>query len=98
MTVRFELSQLPEHERFGPAVVLRFLGYTSEAKRLLPSYESHLLHPMPGDLLHRLPRLYLQPKVWCYPLNKRRYGPILKDFIATTGQNLFFLDVHFSHL
>ena len=97
MRVRFELSHLPEHKS-GPTLVLRFLDYISRIERLLPDYEGILLFPKPGDLLQRRPRLHLQPKVWTYPLNERKYGTVLKDFVTTTGQGFLCLDDNFSHL
>lgn len=95
MNARFELSDLPDHRTTGPTLVLRFLDYLTRVEPLLPGYEGGLLYPKPGYLLQRRPRLHLQPKVWSYPLNARRYGAVLGDFITTTGQSLLCLHVRF---
>jgi hypothetical protein len=98
MRARFELSNLPEHRTSGPTLVLRFLDCLTKLEPQLPGYEAHMVYPRPGHLFQKRPRLYSQPKVWSYPLNKRRYGAVLKDFFAITGQSFRSLNVSLSHL
>jgi hypothetical protein len=82
--VRFELSNLAQHRRLGPTLVLRFLDFLTQMKPLIPGYDGCVVEPKPGQFLQRRSRLLAQPKVWAYPLNKRTFGPAIKNFITAT--------------
>ena len=86
MKARLEASDLPEHRTSGPVLVLRFLKPVTEIEDISPGFQGGLIYPKPDALLQRRPRLHSQPKLWTYPLNKRRHGAVLKDFIAATSQ------------
>ena len=50
---RFELSDLPEHEPYGPTLVLRTLGILQPITPVDPSYGGRIPMPEPGALVKR---------------------------------------------
>ncbi|KAF9528772.1 hypothetical protein CPB83DRAFT_853726 [Crepidotus variabilis] len=84
--VRFEVSDLPEHAKRGPCLVLRFLQCTTPLTPSTQNYTGMMIPPQEGELYQRRVSLTSSkaPAVWCYPLQKRKYGDIWKTFIAST--------------
>ncbi|KAF8200139.1 hypothetical protein BJ912DRAFT_622850 [Pholiota molesta] len=81
--VQFELSNLREHKKLGPTLVIRVLDVINPIA-VLPGYDTVPLPPMPvpGTLLHRL--FHGRLRVVAIPLQRQRMAEDLLALAKTT--------------
>lgn len=74
---RFEISELPEHTKLGPCLIVKCLEIVEPVECIVPSYDGHVRQPTPGAYM------MCGGKIWRFPL--KRYLDTFRDMMEQEG-------------